>query len=176
MLGLSGLVKKFQDRLEVSRENAIWRIIMFIFLSICFVTTLATAVLFFPSRSSFREEIPILSLPLSGIYTQTPAREIHGDVEVDKDKFIEMAKGNQISVYLYGNGIIYTTKVAGLLYCYKQIIAPVDRWYFIHSHRVQDGFVIREIKRNIVRFISSQVLILLVLFLVISRTQTRCVS
>ena len=40
MLGLLGLVKKFQERLEVSRKEAIWRVIGLIAYLFCFLAAL----------------------------------------------------------------------------------------------------------------------------------------
>ena len=68
------IVRLFQERLAVSRENAIWRIIGFISLSVGFMAIIACAVIFFPYTTSLREEIPLLD----GNHTEVS--KVNGDV------------------------------------------------------------------------------------------------
>ena len=140
MLGLSGLITKFQKRLEIDRKNTIKRVSIFIFLVICSVSAIAVSPLFFSHSANFKEEIPILP----GSYTQVV--KICGDVLVDKDKFIEIKRNNQTLTFisLNENTITYMTKVDGLSYYYEQIV-PLAAGYSIRSQIIQEGFVIREI-------------------------------
>ena len=39
MILTSGLIKIFQERLDIGRKNAVWRVGVFVLLSICFVAT-----------------------------------------------------------------------------------------------------------------------------------------
>jgi len=50
---LSRLVVKFWKSLDVSIKNAVWRVITFIFLSVCFVAILIFSAIFLPTHRQF---------------------------------------------------------------------------------------------------------------------------
>lgn len=59
-LFFESLVSKFQERLHVSRVNAIWRVVGFLFLSFCFAAIIGIGVISFPNIARFIEKIPLL--------------------------------------------------------------------------------------------------------------------
>ena len=89
------LVSKFGEELDVSRTNAIWRVIGFFFLSTCFVAIIAFFFALFPYTASFTEEVVLL--PGNHIQVQ---QILDGEVVVEKAQFLEMAKGNTTFVAL----------------------------------------------------------------------------
>ena len=50
------IVAKFQERLDIGRGEAIARVIVFIFLSICFVATAVAPFLIFPYKTNIKEK------------------------------------------------------------------------------------------------------------------------
>lgn len=184
MLGLSRLVNKFQERLDVSRRNAVLRVIGFVSLSVCFVAMIfALSYIISLYTYNFKEEIPLLS----GEHIQV--KFLNGDVSVDKEKFTELMKkgegkfSNEIFVCLDGERIVYMTKVAGLKYIYEHIV-PVSHNlfllpsedYLIRFQRIQDGFVVREIKLDMVGitlFLMSALVVSVLLFMSIVLIQRK---
>jgi len=137
------LVPKFQKRLKVSRVNAIWRVIGFLFLSVCFVAVIALAATFFPYTASFNEEVPLLP----GNHVQVE-KILDGEVQVNRAQFLEIAEGNTTFVSLEEETIFYMTKVAGVSYRYEQTIS--HPWnYLVSSQKIQNEILVREINRNV---------------------------
>ncbi len=138
------LVPKFQERLEVSRANAIWRVIGFLFLSACFVVVIVLAATFFPYTASFTEEVSLLP----GNHIQVE-EILDGEVLLNGAQFLEIAQGNTIFVSLGEKTITYMAKVAGVSYRYDQVV-PL-RWnYFVSSQKIQQNeILVREINRNV---------------------------
>lgn len=166
------IIRLFEERLEVSRGNAIWRVIASIFLSASFIAIIACAGIFFPYTASFREEIPLLH----GNHTEVS--KVNADVVVDKDNFIKIMKDKTL-VSLNGDTITYMTKSDGMSYCYEDIVS-VGRRYHIQSQRIQGGLVVREIKLRkfftVVFQIIAPLLGLFVLSRLIDNAQGRRVS
>lgn len=154
---ISGLIEKFEERLEVSKGNAIWRIIGFISLSVGSMAIIACAVIFFPYTISLREEIPLLD----GNHTEVS--KVNGDVFLDKDSFIKLM--NKSFVFLNEESITYMTKSDGISYCYEHIV-PVRYRYHIQSQQIQGGLVVREIKIDRFSIIATHTILpLIVLFI-----------
>lgn len=164
------IIRLFEERLEVSRGNAIWRVISFISLSVGFIAIIACAVIFFPY--SFREEIPLLH----GKHTEV--LKVNADIVVDKDNFIKMMK-DKTFVSLDRNTITYMTKFDGISYCYEDIV-PIGCRYYIQSQRIQGGLVVREMKLDKSFTVTLQIITplfgLFVLFRLIDNAQGRRVS
>ena len=142
------LIPKFQERLGVSRANAVWRVIGFLFLSACFVATIALVVIVFPYTAGFTEKIPLLP----GDHTQVQ-KILAGEVLVNRAQFLQIAEGNTTFVALGTETIFYMTKVAGVSYRYDQDIQAIPlrfHWnYFVSSQQIQNEMVVREINRKI---------------------------
>ena len=168
------LVPKFQERLDVSKANAIWRVIGFIFLTVCFVATIAVAATFFPYAASFTEEVALL--PGNHVQVQ---QILDGEVLVDRAQFLEIAKGNTTFVAPGEKAIVYMAKVAGVSYRYDQTV-HLRYGYSVSSQGIQNGMVIREINRSTGLMICFNLvlplLILFFLFIFIIFTQTKKVS
>jgi len=69
MLGLSGLVNKFQKSLKVDRKEAIRRVVVFIFLSTGFIAIIVWKVIFSPHRLTPLLAFMVLSFILFVIYS-----------------------------------------------------------------------------------------------------------
>ena len=152
-----GLVAKFQERLEVSRGNAIWRVIGFIFLLSCFIGIISVSAIFFPYTASFKEEISLLHghhiqvrelYPVlkTGIFKEGQ-EEFSKVKEVNKRKFLELMKGNETFLCLYREKILYLTKIGDGLVYYCNHAIPVSENYLIHTETVQNGHLVREMKK-----------------------------
>ncbi|MBM2817791.1 MAG: hypothetical protein HW401_381 [Parcubacteria group bacterium] len=137
-----GLVGKFQQKLQVSRRNAIWRVIAFIF---CCVLFLAIAVCPFILSYNGKDEVKTLLLPCNYIEVE---EILNADFFVDRAQFMSMPKieGNEtfFSFSKKEEVVYYLTTKAGLKYVYKETI-PVPSGYFISSQGIQNGFLVSEI-------------------------------
>ena len=141
MLGLSGLVRIFQERLQVSRRNAICRIIAFIFCCVLFLAVLACSAIFFTYNAKFQEK----TLLLPGNHIEVKNILLDADFFVDGAQFMSKMEGNETFVLLSKKeeAVYYLTK-ARWKYIYKQII-PVPNGYWISSQQIKNGFVVSEI-------------------------------
>lgn len=168
---MSTLVSMFRQRLGVSKGNAIWRVIGFLFLPICFVVTIIVAVTFFPYSESLTEEIALL--PGNHIQVQ---QILDGEVLVDRAQFLKMAKGNPIFVASGEMTIVYMTKVAGVSYRYNQD-TPLHLRYFVSSQKIRNGMLIKERGRSafamILFNVISPLFTLFLLFFLIIRVQQK---
>lgn len=163
------MVRLFQERLDVSRGEAIWRLIGCFSLLACFGATIfALSYVSLLYTYNFKEKIPMLH----GRYTKVEL--LNGDVTVDKEKFTELMKkgegkfSNEIFVCLDRERIVYMTKVEGLKYLYYEQIIPVSHYHpilFQQTQQIKDGFVEREIKSNRTGVTLVLMLTLMVLFL-----------
>ncbi len=169
------LVQKFQKELDVSKVNAVWRVIGFFFLSACFVATIVVPFVIFPRPSSFTEEVPLLP----GNHVQV-SKILDGEVLVGKTQFLQVAEGNTTFVSLEENGITYMTKVAGVSYRYDQ--AAVPRFpYVVSSQQIQQkGLVVRQMSRDthdtVMIYIVLPLIPFIILFVFTYKTQYKHVS
>lgn len=140
-----GLVKKFEEKLEVSKRNAIGRVIAFIFCCVVFVTILVysfVSIAYPPEFETIEYKIPLLFGNSNIIETE---EILNGDIILNKETFIHIMKDNDIFVSLGRENIIYMINVSGLKYVHKQII-PVRPGYFIFSGHIQNGYVVIKMK------------------------------
>lgn len=168
-----GLIQKFEERLEVSRNNAVFRVFAFLVCCALFVAVLAFAALNFPYAGAYTEKVALLP----GNHIQV--KEIlDGEVLVDKENFLRIAAKNESFVALGDKAIVYMTKPAGVSYRYNQLI-PLRNDYFVSSQKIEDGMAVREIKRSLgmtVYEVFLGLIVLFVLFVLGVYTQTRQVS
>ena len=137
-----GLVEKFQEKLEVSRKEAVARVIVFTVLSLCCLAVIAIVAIGFPYAGSYNETVALLP----GDHVQV--KEIlDGEVLVDEAKFLQVAKGNTTFVELGEETIVYLTKVAGVSYRYEQTV-PLRDGYKVSTQHVEGGTAVREINRK----------------------------
>jgi hypothetical protein len=172
---MNRLVQKFQERLEVSRKTAMWRVIEFFIILFCTLAAISLAIILFPYAGGFTEKFPLL--PGNRIQV---AKILDGDVLVeDENEFLRLAEKNVIFFSLGGNAIEYMTKVSGISYRYDQTI-PLSSAYFVFSKKVTGNQVIRKIKRSLFYMIFVHIvlplLILFVLFLLFVDIQQKRVS
>jgi len=168
------LVKKFQERLSISREMAIWRVIGFLFILACCVAVVVIAIADFPYAASFTEEVSLL--PDNHVQV---SKILDGEVLVGRDQFLQVAEGNTVFIALGEETITYMTKVAGVSYRYNKILTPVRHVYSV-SQQIKNGMVVREMERNtgimIMTYIVAPLFTLFILFILIIWTQTKRVS
>lgn len=168
------LVPKFQERLNVSKANAIWRAIGFFSLVACSVATIAVVFTFFPYAASFTEEVPLL--PGNHIQVQ---KILDGEVLVNKTQFLQTAEGNTTFVSSEEKTIVYMAKVAGVSYRYDQTV-PLRYGYFVSSWQIQNGIVVREINRSkgmmIVTYVVIPMVVLFILFVLSLKVQLKYIS
>ena len=141
------IVARFQERLEVTKGNAICRVIAFIFCCILFLGVLTCSIVFFGYDAKFEQKTPLL--PGNHIEVESI---LNADVFVDKAKFLEVMNGNETFVLFsmrasWYEDVFYMTNRAGLKYVYKQII-PVPDGYWIKSQKIQNGFLVNNIEWN----------------------------
>lgn len=177
-MGALALVSKFQERLEVSKANAIWRVIGLLIILACAVAVVMVAAIGFPYASSFTDEIPLLP----GNHIQV-SKILDGEVLVSKAQFLQTAVGNMTFISLEKHQeqytIVYMAKVAGVSYRYEQD-APVRYNYVVPNQQIQNGRLIREIDRNTAGMIWTNILLpifaLFVLFIFFVCVETRKIS
>ena len=138
------IVAKFQERLEITKRNAICRVIAFIFCCILFLGVLTCSIVFFGYNATLEQKTPLL--PGNHIEVESI---LTADVFVDKAKFLEVADGNETFVLFstrgwYGYVFYMTTNQSGLKYVYKQTISVPDG-YWIMDEKIQDGYLVNEI-------------------------------
>jgi hypothetical protein len=169
----ANLIQKFQKELEVSKNNAILRVTLLVFLCICFFATIALAAFYFPYAGSYAEKVDLLS----GSHVQV--KEIlGGDVLVDKPQFLQIAQGNGSFIALGENDIVYMAKALDISYRCEQVV-PERYGYFVSSQHIEDGRAVREMARDTGATVKNIVLpgiMLICLFGCMVFVQTRHVS
>lgn len=152
------LVQKFEEKLEVSRKNAIMRIAVLFFLILCFFAAIAYGVMNFPYAGGYAETVDLI--PGNPVEVQ---KILDGEVMVGKPQFLAAVGRNTTFVALGDDTIVYMAKSAGISYRYVQDV-PLKRFYFLSSQQIQDGKVVREIHRNMADTIVSSFFFLFLLF------------
>ena len=132
------LVSKFQQRLGISRGEAIRRVTIFCFFGVAFVAIIALAILFAPYHG-FTEKTPLL--PGDHILVE---KILDGDCLVSEADWLRLAEGSTTFVSGKVGAIVYMTKVDGIVYRYDQAIPDYFR-YRIASQKVSDGMFVREL-------------------------------
>lgn len=161
------LVQKFQERLQISKEDAACRLIAFCLCAGLFAAIILGMAIYFPYASAHTEKVALL--PGNHIQVQ---KILDGDVIVEEADFLRLASHNKSFVALEERQIVYMTKIAGVSYRYNQAV-PLRNDYTVYSQQIENGMAVREIKRNLVTTaiqIIVVVLIFLLLFLLAAST------
>ena len=172
--GNANLIQRFQNELEVSKNNAILRVTLLVFLSVCFFATITIAAVYFPYAGSYTEKVNLLP----GNFVQV--KEIlGGEVLLDKPQFQQIAEGNAPFVALGEKNIAYMVKTAGVSYRYDQLVSPERYGYFVSSQHIEGGQTVREMNRDTGAMAADIIIpgiMLIALFVFMVLTQTRQVS
>jgi len=169
------LVEKFQERLQVSRKNAIWRVLGFFFFVTCAIATIAIVFVIFPYTAKFTEEIPLLP---GGSYVKVE-KVLKADVLVNQSLFLRMAEGNPAFISFGEKFISYVVKVAGVSFRYDQDICSYGG-YFVSSQQIKGETLTREVRRDTLRmivfYIILPLLFLYLFYLLMGQTQLKWIK
>jgi hypothetical protein len=135
------LVPLFQEKLNVSKTEAIWRVIGILVLSLFALAIAAAVIINFPIHSSFTQTIPLLP----GNHVQV-SKILDGEVLVGHDQFLQVAQGNPTFVSPGDDAIVYYTKAGGVAYRYEEKV-HLGPPYTVSS-RIENGMVIRNMERD----------------------------
>ncbi|OGY27502.1 MAG: hypothetical protein A2Z42_03700 [Candidatus Woykebacteria bacterium RBG_19FT_COMBO_43_10] len=140
---MSSIVATFERKLECSRAEAIWRMIGLPIFLIAAIAVVGIAAAFFPYKSSYKQQIPALP----GDHFQA-SEILDGEVLVNESQFLELASGNQTFIAPGKYDVSYMVKVGGISYRYDQPTSHNSLRYNVGTQQVQDGVVIRELRRD----------------------------
>lgn len=166
---MDALVGTFQARLQISRGEASWRVVGFCLFSIAVLAVIAATAAFFPRQGSYSDRIPVLP----GQHTQV-SQILDGEVLVERDQFLQLAKGKEAFIALGDGAISYMVKVDNVSYRHDQNAGYDKIRYGIGSQTIHEGVVVRELHRNLeavtigLFIVEPLLLIVVLLFLVLT--------
>ena len=160
---MNSLVATFERKLECSNDEAFWRVVELFFIPVVMGGVIAVVAFFFPYQSSYTQEFPVLP----GDHVQA-SKILDGEVLVDREQFLELAKGNQTFIAVGDSDIRYMVKEDGVSYLYVQSAGHDGMRYYVGNHEIQDNVVVRELQRDMASmlalFIASPIIVLVMLF------------
>lgn len=144
---MSSLVNMVARNLQCTNGEAVRRIIGLFLILAATIAVVATVFVLLPYQGEKTEDISIL-----------PGERVvvWGDLDrgmfIQRDKFLEMAKGNIIHISLGSHAISYQVKADGTSYRYYQPV-HLDRRYIVYDQEIRGDTVTYILRRDVISIV-----------------------
>ena len=144
---MKNLISKFQEKLNVSKENAIFRVVMMLVFVVCFIVTIVVTLINFPYHYNY--PVTKISVP-NGNYEVVVSITRQGIQLTEKQFYDRLSLSDTIFVFVnsYGTAIFMVYKKGMSFYYKKDVVVNNSYFYSIYKISIDNGVLIVEKARS----------------------------
>ncbi len=161
------LISMFQERLDVSKQNAITRVILFLTLILCFAATIVITVWIFPYHSSY----PTSNIKLPAGNYEVAMKISEQGIQLNEKQFYQKTSSVSDTIFIFvfnnGNATFMTNINRTIFYCKRQI-AEIPFFYEAKNVEFKNGILTFEEIRSTTAMILAGIILPFLFLLVLS--------